>query len=54
MEFHDTKIINKRKYPFKDREVLFFDLGVNRIAYANEREFGFMGECIWEHAVDED
>lgn len=32
----------------------YFDLQINRVAYANEKEYGFFGDCFWEHKVEED
>ena len=51
LEYHDSKIINKRKSLFTDREMKYFDLQINRIAYANEREYGFFGDFFWEYQV---
>lgn len=34
--------------------MLFFDLEINKLVFANEKEFGFLGDYTWEHSVDED
>jgi hypothetical protein len=30
----------------------FFDVQVGRIAYANYEEYGFFGDCFWEHKIE--
>lgn len=54
VEYHDASVVNQRKSIFIDREMLFFDVGVNRVAYANKKEYGFFGDCFWEHKVEEE